>query len=152
MKHNQEKQQIQHVLAMLEENPTDAGVLDEVDARVQFIDDPNHKWASPLMAYHCNIFEDAIEQYSGMKYAPDYARCVTSQKSLEVEGWFIEASPRFFCEKYDDKTMFRAWAVRPKGSVPQEDFYNLQSPVLLTEPLARLHAWMQVRLWEIENG
>lgn len=136
--------QLRHILAMIEENPTDAGVLDEIDCRVDaalegddFIKCMSSNIAGKMYLTYRDD-ENKVSRSGMCRYK--YTRSLDAQEALKTEGWTM-ASVRSYKK---DELVCEIYHNGCKGLV--------QSPPLINEHLARLHARIQVIIWEIENG
>lgn len=144
------------ILKLIEEvDPSDTAKLDEIDILTAcwmsrriwggWHDEPGgvtgswgmNKDGAQIPNSYCN-------HSSFVKYSRDR----NELKELRPDVWLINMEPRFFCFQLNDKAGFYAIAVKPLGECIQEDFLNLESPLLKTEELAELHAVIQCIAYE----
>lgn len=91
----------------------------------------------------CIETEYAVNRLSDNPYSPPLKVCrsIDSQKPLEREGWCLNVNS--------------TGQISGKGFLARAYYgvhHALRTPNLPTEPLARLHAWIQVWIYEWENG
>lgn len=117
------------------------GVLDEIDCRV----DAALKGDSFIKCMSSNIAGKLYLTYrddenkvsrSGM-CRHKYTRSLDAQEALDVEGWLMNVYSKH-CGSY-----------RCVLDKREESFVT---PNMKTEPLARLHARIQVMIWGLDNG
>lgn len=109
------KPEAQKILKMIEAvDPADAAAMSKIDGLVSVLVSADKSSLHPA------------------KYLRRYTRSIDAQEALRRQGWLVDV--------YHDREKpptFRVLMGRPSG----ENFYE---SVSCTEPLARLHAWVQV--------
>ena len=132
--------EIQKILEMIEcVPPDDTKTLDEIDARVGVL--AGHAPCVACQAYYNKKKdpEGGIKHMIEFSYAPKYTRSIDAQKDLQVKGWRMETG------QFGD-----SWVTRLKKKA-SGIVYDVYSPDLLTEPLARLYAWLKVKEMETND-
>lgn len=143
------KPEAQKILGMIEvARPDDTAALDEIDARTDCL---LKKWVFAKMSpygYDPHSQVGYLDTIYGGHICPRFTRSIDAQEALRREGWKMDV--------YNDGTRgFRAVLCRPlKNGEGGEGVIGdlcMRDPYLSTEPLARLHAWVQVCGMEEKN-
>lgn len=140
----------QTILTMIEAvDPADAGVMDEIDARIcclksglefvrMYAPSPNGKYAE--VSRYTGIIAGQKSQQNLLN-SQKFTRSIDAQEALRRDGWrfsYVRESVR------EDAGLFYCTLLNWNSQA------QIMSPISLpTEPLARLHAWVQV--WGMEG-